>query len=98
MEPACPQAGADPAPASLATGDFNFALIDPPEEFRNVHALLASAAQLALTAASIRREATLAGDLSRAWDASSAAAGAMMLTSRAQTEMQSVSRLPQLAR
>jgi hypothetical protein len=76
----------------------NISLVEPPEEFRNAHALLASAAQLALTAASIRREATLAGDLSRAWDASSAAAGAMMLTTRAQTEMQTVSRLPQLAR
>ncbi|HEY7171470.1 MAG TPA: hypothetical protein VH417_11525 [Vicinamibacterales bacterium] len=76
----------------------NISLVEPPEEFRNAHALLASAAQLALTAASIRREATLAGDLSRAWDASSAAAGAMMLTTRAQTEMQSVSRLPQLSR
>jgi hypothetical protein len=76
----------------------NISLIEPPEEFRNAHALLASAAQLALTAASIRREATLAGDLSRAWDASSAAAGAMMLTTRVQAEMQSVSRIPQLGR
>jgi hypothetical protein len=76
----------------------NISLVEPPEEFRNAHALLASAAQLALTAASIRREATLAGDLSRAWDASSAAAGALMLTTRAQTEMQTVSRLPRLPR
>jgi hypothetical protein len=76
----------------------NISLVEPPEEFRNTHALLASAAQLALTAASIRREATLAGDLSRAWDASSAAAGALMLTTRARTEMQTVSRLPQLPR
>ena len=82
-------------PAATATAD---PLVEPPEEFRNAHALLASAAQLALTAASIRREATLAGDLSRAWDASSAAAGALMLTTRAQTEMQTVSRLPRLPR
>jgi hypothetical protein len=76
----------------------NISIVEPPEEFRNAHALLASAAQLALNAASIRREATLAGDLSRAWDASSAAAGALMLTSRAQDEMETVVRLPQLPR
>jgi hypothetical protein len=73
-------------------------IIEPPEEFRSVHALLGSAAQLALSAATIRRDATLAGDLARAWDASSAAAGALMLTARAQQEIQTVFRLPQLPR
>jgi hypothetical protein len=70
--------------------------IAPPEEFRAVHALFVSAAQLADGAAKIRLEAALTGDLRRAWDASSAAAGALMLAARARTEFQSLFRLPQL--
>jgi hypothetical protein len=68
----------------------------PPDECAAAHALLVSAAQLAGHAAQIRREATLAGDLARAWDASSAAAGALMLGARAHTDIQSILRPPQL--
>jgi hypothetical protein len=70
--------------------------IVPPEEFRAVHALFASAAQLADSAARTRREAALTGDMRRAWDASAAAAGALMLEAQARTEFQSLARLPQL--
>lgn len=62
----------------------------PPDELRGVHSLLVSAAQLAESAARIRREAALSGNMTRAWDASSAAAGAMMLTARAQAELRGV--------
>jgi hypothetical protein len=55
-----------------------------------------SAAQLADNAARIRREATLAGDIGRAWDASSAAAGALMLGARARSDIQTQLRPPQL--
>jgi hypothetical protein len=72
------------------------ATIVPPDECRSTHALIASAAQLADTAAQIRREATLSGDVSRAWDASAAAAGALMLVSRANAEVQALLRPPQL--
>ncbi len=70
--------------------------IVPPEECQAAHAILASAAHLADTAAEIRREATRSGDIARAWDASSAAAGALMLSARAKTEIQSLLRPPQL--
>jgi hypothetical protein len=70
--------------------------IVPPEEVAAAHALLISAAQLAGNAAQIRRDATLAGDLPRAWDASSAAAGALMLGAKARTDIQTSVRLPQL--
>ncbi len=70
--------------------------IHPPEELVAAHALLISAAQLAATAAAIRREATLAGSMTRAWDASSAAAGALMLGARARTDIQSLLKPPQL--
>jgi hypothetical protein len=70
--------------------------IVPPQEFQAAHALLASAAQMADGAARIRREAAISGDLARAWDASSAAAGALMLMARARSEIDAVFRLPQL--
>jgi hypothetical protein len=70
--------------------------IVPPEEFRQAHALLVSAVQMAGNAARIRQEATLAGDIARAWDASSAAAGALMLVARARDDMQNTLRPPQL--
>ena len=44
----------------------------------------------------IRRQAASSGDLARAWDASSAAAGALMLSARARTEIQSLLRPPEL--
>ena len=70
--------------------------IVPPEEVAAAHALLVSAAQLAGNSARIRREATLAGDMPRAWDASSAAAGALMLGAKARVDIQTSLRLPQL--
>jgi hypothetical protein len=70
--------------------------IVPPQELTAAHALLMSAVQLATSAASIRREATIAGDMARAWDASSAAAGALMLGAKARTDIQSMLQLPQL--
>ena len=70
--------------------------IAPPEELVAAHALLISAVQLAGNAAKIRREATLASNMTRAWDASSAAAGALMLGARARSDIQSLLRLPQL--
>jgi hypothetical protein len=91
------------SPATLATMQWSVArilqlasAIPPPEEMAAAHALLISATQLAGNAAQIRREATLAGDMARAWDASSAAAGALMLGAKARTDMQTLLRPPQL--
>jgi hypothetical protein len=72
--------------------------LHPPDEFRDLHSLLMSATQLAQSAAKLRREAALTGDMARAWDASSAAAGALMLSERVRTEMLAAFRLPQLPR
>lgn len=72
--------------------------VRPPDEMREAHGLLVSAAQLAEGAARMRRQAALTGDMSRAWNASSAAAGALMLSARAQTEMTAALRTPQLPR
>lgn len=90
-------------PASLASvhrlvGDILHQMhaITPPDELRSAHALLVSAVQMADHAAEIRREAALAGDMARAWDASSAAAGALMLGAQARAQIQTVLRRPEL--
>ena len=70
--------------------------VAPPQEAAGAHALLLSAVQLAGNAALIRREAALAGDMTRAWDASSAAAGALMLGAKARTDIIAALRPPQL--
>jgi hypothetical protein len=72
--------------------------IQPPDELRDLHSLLVSATHLAQNAAKLRREAALTGNMARAWDASSAAAGALMLSDRVRSEMQLAFRLPQLPR
>ena len=86
----------DDAAISRAADSGAGRTIVPPEEFRQAHALLVSAVQLAGNAAQIRHEATLADDIARAWDASSAAAGALMLGARARDDMQNLLRPPQL--
>jgi hypothetical protein len=70
--------------------------IAPPDEAVAAHALLISAVQLAGNAAQIRRQAALASDMTRAWDASSAAAGALMLGARARSDIQTLLKPPQL--
>jgi hypothetical protein len=70
--------------------------IRPPNEMVATHSLLMSAASLAENAAGIRREAAETASMPRAWDASAAAAGSLMLIARAQTDIANVLRLPQL--
>lgn len=67
-----------------------------PDELKPAHALLTSAVTLAQTAVKTRRQATVSGELQLAWDASSAAAGSMMLLSRAQEDMEAAVRLPEI--
>ena len=70
--------------------------IVPPDEVVAAHALLVSAVQMAANAASIRREAALANNMDLAWNASSAAAGALMLGARARADLQTQLKAPQL--
>lgn len=67
-----------------------------PDEIKPAHALLVSAVTLAETAVRTRRRAAVSGELQVAWDASSAAAGSMMLMSRAQEDMEATLRFPEL--
>ena len=63
------------------------AAITPPPDLQAVHALLTSTFQMAGRAASSRRNAVSSGNLSLAWEASSAAAGALMLFQNAGDEL-----------
>lgn len=72
------------------------ALLKPPSEFEPAHALLSAACGLATRAASIRRKAIASGDMPAAWEASSAAAGALMMLERAAEDLKRLIERPQL--
>jgi hypothetical protein len=64
---------------------FDLALVPP--ELAPAHGLYAAAFQMAARAAATRRNAVSSNDMALAWDASSAAAGALMLLERADQEL-----------
>jgi hypothetical protein len=71
-------------------------VISVPDELKPAHALLASALNFAGTAVKIRRQAVVSGELKAAWDASSAAAGSMMLFAKAREDMEATVELPHI--
>jgi hypothetical protein len=75
----------------------NLEATKPPDELQETHSLLSSAVEMADAAAHIRREAALTASITRAWDASAAAAGALMLVARARDELTKALQVPQLS-
>jgi hypothetical protein len=71
-----------------------WAAVTPPVELQAAHELFANAWQMARRAASGRRNAVLSGDMKLAWEASSAAAGALMLFERAGQELDRLTASP----
>ena len=67
-----------------------------PPYIRSTHELVISAWRFAETAAAARLRAVTSGEISVAWEASSAAAGALMMLSRAQKEMRTLIEPPKL--
>jgi hypothetical protein len=67
-----------------------------PEYLRATHDLLVSAWRFAEHAANGRSQAVSSGNLTTAWEASSAAAGALMMLSRAQQEIRGLLEPPKL--
>ena len=65
-----------------------------PAEGIEAHGLLANAAQLGSRAAQSRQRAVTAGDMRLAWEASSAASGAVMLFERAAEALQTLAQAP----
>jgi hypothetical protein len=72
---------------STEVASRELALIKPPADVDTVHNLLVSAFQMAIRAADARMGAISANDMSLAWQASSAAAGALLLLDRARDEL-----------
>jgi hypothetical protein len=72
------------------------ATVATPDELKPAHAVLTTALALAASAVKTRRLAVTSGDLRSAWDASSAAAGAMMLFARSRADMEAIVKLPQI--
>jgi hypothetical protein len=68
----------------------------PPDDLLPAHAMLTSAVQLARMACRLRRQAAETGVLAVAWDASSAAAGALMLLDRMRGDLARVLKPPEL--
>ena len=72
---------------TLKGGEDRLQQIVPPDQLRSTHELLIAAWRFAVGAVEGRQKAITAGDLPMAWQASSAAAGAILLLTRAQGEM-----------
>jgi len=83
-----PSASELPNLAKHATKATNaLALVVPPADLASAHGLMRSAAQLAMQAVSARNAAVTSGAMEQAWQASSAAAGALMLLARAKQDL-----------
>ena len=67
-----------------------------PEDLRATHSLLVGSWRFAETAAKGRSDAVSSGNVARAWEASSAAAGALMLLSQVQGGIRELLELPRL--
>ena len=70
------------------------AALTAPAEGAAVHAMLKSAAQFGMRAAESRLKAVALGEMKPAWEASSAAAGALMFLERATGELRDLTTLP----
>lgn len=92
-----------PAPGALLTlqsrlrgGAERLERMRPPVDLRATHDLLVGAWRFAENAARGRYEAVRSANVATAWEASSAAAGALLLLSRAQQEIRTLLEPPQL--
>ena len=82
--------------ARLRGGAERLERVRPPTDLRTAHDLLIGAWRFAETAVNGRYEAASAADVSTAWEASSSAAGALLLLSRVQQELKALLDPPQL--
>lgn len=71
-----------------------FAKVKPPAEVASAHATLNAACGMAVRAARTRLDALRSGRMDAAWEASSAAAGALMLLDHAVLELRRITREP----
>jgi hypothetical protein len=72
------------------------AVLKPPPDMAAAHATLISAIELGQQAFRTRERAAAAGDLTAAWDASSAAAGSVMMLAQARIQIDAAARPPEM--
>lgn len=84
----------DRVDATLAGVQVQVRGMQAPDEAAATHALFASALQMTASAARTRRIATLSGDIAKAWEASAAAAGALMMLDRIRTDLVQLTKPP----
>jgi hypothetical protein len=84
-------------PIAIRLSDALTALkrVSVPAEAEPIHSALANAVQTAIRAAALRRVAVATRDMSTAWEAASAAAGALLMFDRAQDELRQLSSPPE---
>jgi len=70
--------------------------VTPPPDMASAHATLLSAAELGQQAMRTRQRAVVQGDVAAAWDASSAAAGSLLMLAQARQQIEAISRPPEL--
>jgi hypothetical protein len=94
---------AGPSPTTLVTlrgrlagGAARLQRLTVPEELRATHDLLVSAWRFAESAVDIRYSAVSSGDVSIAWQASSSAAGAILMVTRVQHDIRALLEPPRL--
>jgi hypothetical protein len=74
------------------------ARVQPPAEVATSHSTLVAAAGMAVRAASTRLDAVRSGSMDTAWQASSAAAGSLLLLDQAVSELRKLTRAPRPTR
>jgi hypothetical protein len=80
----------------LSGGAQRLERITVPEEMRETHALVVGAWHFAEAATRQRAAAVATGNVNSAWEASSAAAGALMMLARAQQSLRDMLEIPRL--
>jgi hypothetical protein len=70
--------------------------VTPPPDMAGAHATLLSAAELGQQAMRTRERAAVQGDVAAAWDASSAAAGSILMLAQARQQIEAISRPPEI--
>jgi hypothetical protein len=79
----------------VAVSQHEMKKVTPPAEVSAAHATLQASAALAAQAGSTRYDAIRSGNMDTAWQASSAASGALMLLDRAIEELRRITRAPE---
>jgi hypothetical protein len=81
-----------------AVAQRELAKVQPPPEVAAAHANLVSAAGMAVRAATSRLAAVRSGSMQTAWEASSAAAGALLMLDQSIAELRKITHAPKPAR